>query len=78
MYFYFYQVKYWDEIDKKEKEDSGFVPADVFSEAITRVSNYYGEDYIQGIKINIASEENDDLLTLDALKDAIKTFSLTF
>lgn len=41
VWYYEYQIKIWDDIDHKEENVSGVVPAESFTEVVKRLNDYY-------------------------------------
>lgn len=50
------KIKYYDEIEKKEAENTIFLYADGFRDAIERICKWYGEDNIIGINLEFFEE----------------------
>ena len=46
-----YEVTYWEEVEGKMMETKGFVSAPNVSEAVKEISSFYGEEFIDSIKI---------------------------
>lgn len=74
LWFYFYTIKYWDEFSETEAEDCGFVRAISHKDAVSQVSDWYGEDYINSITMKIC-EDGDGPLTFKILEAALKGFN---
>lgn len=47
MWYWEYQLKIWDEIDKIEDICSGVVAAGTITEAMERIDSYYGDTIIE-------------------------------
>ena len=47
MWYWEYQLKIWDEIDKREDVCSGVVAAGTITEAMERIEDYYGDEIIE-------------------------------
>ena len=69
-YFYLYHVTYWDMIETKMKTDTGFTRAECYSEAVAEISEWYGEDQIESLHIEIL-EDGDGPLTISMLIDVL-------
>lgn len=57
MYFYKYKVKFYDDTDQKDSIEYGIVPAPTFTDAISHLTEYYGEDELLDIKIKIIMDK---------------------
>lgn len=62
-----YKVKYWDEDDKVERNDSGIAAGPDYSDAVKRIVKFYGRDCI----IELTIYELEDVVMEDELKDGI-------
>ena len=56
MYFYSYEVLFYDNMENKDCVAIGLLAGDSYEEAISKISGYYGDDNISQIKIEIISE----------------------
>lgn len=45
-YYYEYSVCFWDEIDQEDTFRQGVIAALSFADAVSKISEYYGDDYI--------------------------------
>ena len=48
---YKYKVSYWEEVEGQTMEAEGFVSASNVSEAVKEIASFYGEEFIDFIKI---------------------------
>ena len=57
-YFYKYTVTYYEEIDGKHelKTASGLTFGQTFNEACAKITDYFGEELLEDIKIEFASD----------------------
>ena len=44
MWYWEYQIKIWNEADSQEEIRSGVVAANTFTEAMSEIENYYGDE----------------------------------
>lgn len=67
-WFFLYRVKFWDDIEEKEKEESGimFCASGQFTEAMQFVSDYYGNSELE--EVYIKALEEGACLTMEKLK----------
>ena len=56
MYFYSYEVFYYDNIAEKDCTAIGLVAGESYDDVISKISGYYGDEDIDRIKIEIISE----------------------
>ena len=47
IWYWEYQLKTWDEIDKKEEIRSGVVVAGTITEAMKEIEDYYGDEIME-------------------------------
>lgn len=47
VWYWEYQLKIWDEIDSKEEIRSGVVAADIITEAMKEIEDYYGDEIME-------------------------------
>ena len=47
VWYWEYQLKIWDEIDNKEEIRSGVVAADIITEAMKEIEDYYGDEIME-------------------------------
>ena len=47
VWYWEYQLKFWDEIDSKEEIRSGVVAADTITEAMKEIEDYYGDEIME-------------------------------
>jgi len=47
VWYWEYQLKFWNEIDYKEEIRSGVVAADTMTEAMQDIEEYYGKDIME-------------------------------
>lgn len=47
MWYWEYQLQFWDEIDKKETTRSGLVAANTITEAMQEIEKYYGDEIME-------------------------------
>ena len=47
VWYWEYQLKTWNEIDRKEEIRSGVVTADTFTEAMKEIEDYYGDEIME-------------------------------
>lgn len=47
VWYWEYQLKIWDDIDKKEEMRSGIVAADTITEAMKEIGDYYGDEIME-------------------------------
>lgn len=71
MWTYFYVVAFFNDDEKKIEEDCGFVMAPSLIEATKQISDWYGEKYIDSLRIE-PIEDGDCPLTLEKIKDIFK------
>lgn len=57
MLMYNGKVKFYEELEDKEKTEFFFVAADTYSAAVDRIAHYYSEDMIQSISLSTLSPE---------------------
>jgi hypothetical protein len=69
-YFYFFTVKYWDEISETMRTEKGFTRALTYSEVAADIASWYGEDNIEKIHIDIV-EDGDGPLTVSMIIDTL-------
>ena len=70
-WFYYYTLEYWDEILERLAKDCGFVRAESFNDALSQITDWYGEKDINEIKISTI-ENGDGPLTLSSIKSNLK------
>lgn len=70
-WFYYYTLEYWDEILERLAKDCGFVRAESFNDAVSQITGWYGEKYINKIKISTI-QDGDGPLTLSRIKSNLK------
>lgn len=56
MYPVYFKIDFWDEINEKEKIETGFFYADTYKDAAERLTQYYGEDTINSMSITLLDE----------------------
>jgi hypothetical protein len=69
-YFYFFTVKYWDEVSETMRTETGFTRASKYSEVAADIASWYGEDNIAKINIDIV-EDGDGPLTVSMIIDTL-------
>ena len=69
-YFYLYEVEYWDEVKEKMSTDIGFTRANTYAEVAVDIANWYGEDNIEKMHIDIV-ENGDGPLTVSMIIDTL-------
>ena len=47
-----YEVEFWDEIDKIERKESGFIAAKRYGAAANKVVDYYGKNNVSSITLS--------------------------
>ena len=47
VWYWEYQLKFWNEIDSKEEIRSGVVAADTITEAMKEIEDYYGDEIME-------------------------------
>ena len=65
MFWYGYYVKYWDEVDCELREVRGFDKAKKLRDAISNLSDYFGEDNIDKVEIEFLGERDTLFLVND-------------
>lgn len=56
MYPVYFKITFWDDIDNKEKTETGFFYADNYKKAAEWLTKYYGEDSINSMFISLLDE----------------------
>lgn len=56
MYPVYFKIDFWDEINEKEKIETGFFYADTYKDAAEHLTQYYGEDTINSMSITLLDE----------------------
>ena len=56
MYFYSYEVLFYDTMEDKDCVAVGLIAGDSYEDAMSKVSGYYADENISQIKIEIISE----------------------
>lgn len=69
-YFYFFTVKYWDEVSETMRTEKGFTRANAYSEVAADIASWYGEDNIEKMNIEIV-ENGDGPLTVSMIIDTL-------
>lgn len=69
-YFYFFTVKYWDEVSETMRTEKGFTRANTYSEVAADIASWYGEDNIKKMNIEIV-EDGDGPLTISMIIDTL-------
>lgn len=72
-----YEVKYWDDFDKEEVEDSGVVCGENEAECISSLYHYYGKDNVNKFSIEFLENTDDNILTKENLEELIPVESNT-
>jgi hypothetical protein len=67
IYFYVYELTYYDEYEKKEEKKKGLTFGETYKDAIEKVADYYDDSSITDIKMRITDNntlviEADDIL----------------
>lgn len=65
---FYYKVSYWDEIDCKQREESGLLSAKDYGSAAKKVTNYYGANNVSSLYL----EEWEDVLTEDEVMEGFE------
>ena len=47
VWYWEYQLKIWDDVDDKEEIRSGVVAADIITEAMKEIEDYYGDEIME-------------------------------
>lgn len=63
-------IKYWDECLEKEAISKGFTMGKHYSDAVDKITHFYGEDNTLSLKIEYISDD-DVLLLPDDIDDDI-------
>lgn len=66
---YNFVVEYWDEMDQEPRTESGLVSADSYSEAIEKITEYFGENNIISIKSYVV----EPIMTEEEILDMFET-----
>lgn len=66
-----YEVKYWDDFDGGEVEDSGVVCGVNEAECISNLYHYYGKDSVNKFSIEFLENTDDNILTKENLEELI-------
>lgn len=61
-YAFCYKVKFYNIIDEEEEEESGLLIANSFVNAVSQIEEYYGDDLLAIISLEIGQET--DLIIL--------------
>lgn len=56
MYPVYFKITFWDDIDSKEKTETGFFYADNYKKAAEWLTKYYGEDSTNSMFISLLDE----------------------
>lgn len=56
MYPVYFKIDFWDEINEKEKIETGFFYANTYKDAAEYLTQYYGEDTINSMSITLLDE----------------------
>lgn len=62
MKFYAYFCKFWDCDFNETKEESGFVCAESYDKAATRLTYWYGENHIINYTFYVYNDEGEPLV----------------
>ena len=54
--FYRFKVRYYDEINKEEKTEHGFVFGATYADCLKQLVDFYGEDQIFSMELKILNE----------------------
>ena len=65
---FYYKVNYWDEVDSKQREESGLLSAKDYGSAAKKVTDYYGAGNVNSLYL----EEWEDVLTEDELMEGFE------
>lgn len=68
MYFFYYEVDYYDEGARTE---TGITVGDEMEDAVARVTEYYGKEQIEKLTIEYTGDTTDVLPVIDIDKDKI-------
>ena len=64
---YQYYVEYWDNLNNCDGEDTGLVAAENYSQAINKVTEYYGEKNVSHIRLTVYNNP----ITFEELKEEL-------
>ena len=53
---YAYKIDYWDEMDAKVKTEFGVIQEENLNDAMTAITNWYGEDSINYIEFHVIED----------------------
>jgi hypothetical protein len=65
---FYYTISYWDQIDLRERKDSGLVAAADHGAAVNRVIEYYGKENVFSVEI----EEWEDILSEEEVMEGFE------
>lgn len=65
---FYYRVEFWDEIDQRQREESGLLAAKSYGEAATRAAEYYGEKNVSSVYV----EEWEDVISEDDVMEGFE------
>lgn len=72
LYLYNFEVKYWDDFTCCQSAAKGIVAGHTYSEALDTITEYYGEENIQEIRLSLVEDSDNGLLVTDIIPNPIK------
>ena len=68
MYFFYYEVDYYDD---GERTETGITIGDEMEDAVARVTEYYGKEQIEKLTIEYTGDNTDVLPVIDIDKEKL-------